>query len=69
VIETKLLGTYRIAAIELKNPKQVYFVRNSGDFVIGINKQTGEVVVSSDLSIFGKDFLGSDFVAQKIPVN
>lgn len=39
IVETKILGTYRISAIELNDPKHVYFVKNSGEFIIGINKE------------------------------
>ena len=34
VIETKLLGTYRIAVMENENPQAMYFVKNSGDFIL-----------------------------------
>ena len=37
VVETKLLGTYRIAVMENLNPKAIYFVKNSGDFILGHN--------------------------------
>jgi glucosamine--fructose-6-phosphate aminotransferase (isomerizing) len=30
IIEEKLLGTYRIAVVEIKNPKSIFFVKNSG---------------------------------------
>ena len=35
VIETKILGTYRMAALETGNPQSVFFVKNSGEFLIG----------------------------------
>ena len=35
VVESKLLGTYRMAALETANPQSVFFVKNSGDFLIG----------------------------------
>jgi len=35
VVETKILGTYRMAALETTNPQSVFFVKNSGDFMIG----------------------------------
>jgi glucosamine 6-phosphate synthetase-like amidotransferase/phosphosugar isomerase protein len=38
IVETKILGTYRISAIELNDPKHILFVKNSGEFIIGQNK-------------------------------
>jgi len=32
VVEQKLLGTYRIAVMEITNPTCILFVKNSGDF-------------------------------------
>jgi glucosamine 6-phosphate synthetase-like amidotransferase/phosphosugar isomerase protein len=53
VVERKLLGTYQISVMENKsNPEVVYFVKNSGDYIIGTGKQNNEVVVSSERSFF-----------------
>lgn len=52
VVEKKLLGTYRIALMELNNPSAIYFVKNSGDFFMGLNKQNTEIVVSSESALF-----------------
>jgi glucosamine 6-phosphate synthetase-like amidotransferase/phosphosugar isomerase protein len=38
VVEKKLLGTYQISVMEKSNPEVVYFVKNSGDFIVGIGK-------------------------------
>ena len=51
VVEQKLLGTYRIALMEMKNPKQLYFVKNSGDFFLGVNKTSTEIIVSTDFEV------------------
>jgi hypothetical protein len=41
-----------MAAIELDKPKQVLFVKNSGEFVIGYSKEDNEIIVTSEGSIF-----------------
>jgi hypothetical protein len=35
IVEQKLLGTYRLAIVQINEPDVVYFVKNSGDFAIG----------------------------------
>jgi glucosamine 6-phosphate synthetase-like amidotransferase/phosphosugar isomerase protein len=52
VVEQKLIGTYRIAIMEVKNPERMIFVKNSGDFVLGLSKNNDELLVSSDSSVF-----------------
>jgi glucosamine 6-phosphate synthetase-like amidotransferase/phosphosugar isomerase protein len=37
LVEHKLLGTYRLAILELENPNTLFLVKNSGDFCIGLN--------------------------------
>ena len=54
VVEQKLIGTYRIAIMEVKNPERMIFVKNSGDFVLGLSKNSDELLVSSDSSVFNK---------------
>lgn len=61
------MGTYRIAAIELNNPKQVYFVKNSGEFIIGQNKEKNNVIVTSNQLVLSD--LGSSFEKIDIPNN
>lgn len=41
-----------MAAIELDKPKQVLFVKNSGEFVLGHSKEDNEIIVSSEGLIF-----------------
>jgi glucosamine 6-phosphate synthetase-like amidotransferase/phosphosugar isomerase protein len=67
IVETKILGTYRISAIELNDPKQIYFVKNSGEFIIGQNKDKTNIIVTSDQSVF-RD-LDSGFEKIDIPNN
>ena len=55
VVEHKLLGTYRLAVIELKNPDALYLVKNSGDFAFAINKSTDQIIVSTDLKLFDQE--------------
>ena len=52
VVEQKLIGTYRIAIMGVKNPERMIFVKNSGDFVLGLSKNNDELLVSSDSSVF-----------------
>jgi len=61
VVESKILGTYRIAAMELASPDNLLFIKNSGDFELGFNKTTSEVVVSSDHKVFEPSNLGHGF--------
>lgn len=35
VIEQKIIGTYRIAVMELEKPDAIYFIKNSGEFALG----------------------------------
>lgn len=67
IVETKILGTYRISAIELNDPKFIYFVKNSGEFIIGQNKEKNNVIVTSDQIVL-RD-LGSSFEKIDIPNN
>lgn len=45
------MGTYRLAILETKNSKNIYFVKNSGDFVIGTSHDKSEVVITTDLNV------------------
>ena len=62
VVECKLIGTYRIAAVATAQPKQAYFVKNSGDFALGKNDE--QVVVSTDESL-----LRNNYQVEQIPDN
>lgn len=69
VVEQKLLGTYRLAIIEISNPESIFFVKNSGDFAIGQNKTNDEIIVTSDLSIFNQDKMRQKYQITQIPNN
>lgn len=69
MVEKKLLGTYRIAVMEMHNPEAIYFVKNSGDFTIGHEKGNNEIIVSSDSSLFAQEDLKHRFQQIKIPNN
>lgn len=61
VVEQKLLGTYRLAIIEMANPDSVFFVKNSGDFALAQSKANDEILISSDLKLFEQQTLKSGF--------
>lgn len=55
IIEQMILGTFRITVMETKQPKFMYFAKNVGDFIIGTNEDSSEIIVSSDLAILKED--------------
>lgn len=67
IVEQKILGTYRFAAIEIKNPKCIYFVKNSGDFIIGTNSDKSEVIVSTDINVLNIENIKDKFINTHIP--
>lgn len=69
VVEIKLLGTYRIAAMETNDAKVMYLVKNSGEFGLGLSKDNNELIVSSDMEIFSSKYLGQTFNQVVIPDN
>ena len=50
VIEKKLMGTWKLAVLPLENPNQIYFVKNSGEFIVG--KTDKAVVISTEEILF-----------------
>jgi glucosamine 6-phosphate synthetase-like amidotransferase/phosphosugar isomerase protein len=60
VVEQKIMGTYRFAVVQTKDAKSIFFVKNSGDFVIGTNADKSEVVVSTDLNVLSAKNKGID---------
>ena len=50
VIEKKLMGTWKLAVMPLENPDILYFVKNSGEFIIG--QVPGSIIVSTEESLF-----------------
>lgn len=63
VIGQKLLGTYRIAAMELSKPNNILFTKNSGDFFICTSKLNNEVILSSESSLFNTKSIRDNFNA------
>ena len=51
ILEQKMLGTFRLTVLETNKPKFMYFAKNVGDFIIGTNADSSEIVVSSDAAI------------------
>ena len=49
------MGTFRLTVMETNQPKFMYFVKNVGDFIIGTNEDSSEIVVSSDSAILKED--------------
>jgi glucosamine 6-phosphate synthetase-like amidotransferase/phosphosugar isomerase protein len=50
VVEKKLMGTWKLAMVNLNNPSEVYLTKNSGDFILG--KSNSEIIVTSDAQFF-----------------
>lgn len=55
--------------MEKTNPQVIYFVKNSGDYIIGVGKQNNEVVVTSERSLFLQEEIKQRFHATQIPNN
>ncbi len=50
VVEKKLMGTWKLAVVSTEAPDHIYFVKNSGDFILG--KTENAIVVSSTDILF-----------------
>ena len=46
LVESKLIGTWRLAVIPVNNPNLIYFTKNAGQFFIG--KSDSSIVICSD---------------------
>ena len=53
VVEKKLMGTWKLAVMSIDHPELIYFVKNSGEIIIG--KTANSVIVSSEEIVFGED--------------
>lgn len=53
VVEKKLMGTWKLAVISIDHPEVIYFVKNSGEILIG--KTGNSVIVSSEEIVFGEE--------------
>lgn len=70
VIGQKLLGTYRLAAMELDKPDNMLFIKNSGDLFMSTSKSTNEIILSSESSLFSDKDIRKHFDVQiAIPNN
>jgi glucosamine--fructose-6-phosphate aminotransferase (isomerizing) len=49
LVEKKLIGTWRMAIVPVKEPNLIYFIKNAGQFFIGKSEES--VVVCSDQEI------------------
>jgi len=49
LVETKLMGTWRMAIVPVKEPNLIYFIKNAGQFFIG--RSDNSIVVCSDQEI------------------
>lgn len=47
VVERKLMGTWKLAVLPLADPSTLYFVKNSGDFILA-QTPTSLLVTSAD---------------------
>jgi glucosamine 6-phosphate synthetase-like amidotransferase/phosphosugar isomerase protein len=52
VIETKLLGTWKMAVMEVDNPDKIYFVKNSGTMILGVSEGRDQALITTDSSLF-----------------
>lgn len=70
VIGQKLLGTYRLAAMELNKPQNILFIKNSGDLFMSTSKTNNEIILSSESSLFSEQEIRKHFDVQiAIPNN
>ena len=52
LIETKLIGTWRLAIILTAEPNKIYVTKNAGPLFMG--KSSGSIVICSDQSILNE---------------
>jgi glucosamine 6-phosphate synthetase-like amidotransferase/phosphosugar isomerase protein len=52
IVETKLMGTWKLAVMPLDHPDHLYFVKNSGEIIIGTLSDKKAVVVSTEADLF-----------------
>jgi glucosamine 6-phosphate synthetase-like amidotransferase/phosphosugar isomerase protein len=57
VVETKLMGTWKMVVMATDKPDRIYFVKNSGDFILG-KTDNSVVVTSEDILFEDKQFVG-----------
>jgi len=65
LIETKLIGTWRLAIVLTAEPDKLYVTKNAGPLFMG--KSEGKIVICSDQSILNEQ--ASNFTFSKLRVN
>ena len=50
VVEKKLMGTWKLAVLPLQESDHIYFVKNSGEFIVGQTDKS--IVVCTEEGIF-----------------
>ena len=69
VVERKIMGTWKLAVMPLDKPDHLYFVKNSGDFIIGEIPDKKAVVVSTEEVLFRESPELKITSLQKVPNN
>ena len=60
------MGTWKLAVVPLDNPRNIYFVKNSGEFILG--KSVKSIIVSSSEALFDESAI-EGLQIEKIPNN
>ena len=63
------MGTFRFTVLETNKPKFMYFAKNVGDFIIGTNADSTEIVVSSDAAILKEANTEQKFTQRQLQDN
>lgn len=49
LVETKLLGTWKLAFMPLNNPQNLFFTKNAGEMILGTNDDYAVVTTGEGL--------------------
>jgi glucosamine 6-phosphate synthetase-like amidotransferase/phosphosugar isomerase protein len=52
IVEKKLMGTWKLAVMPLEQPDHIFFVKNSGEIIIGQVPDQNTVIVSTEEVLF-----------------
>ena len=63
------MGTWKLAVMPIDNPDHLYFVKNSGEFVIGQLEGSRAVVVSTEEALFKQSLDLKCSKVEKVPNN
>jgi glucosamine--fructose-6-phosphate aminotransferase (isomerizing) len=69
VVERKLMGTWKLAVMPLDKPDHLYFVKNSGEIIIGQLLEQKAVIVSTEEVLFKESPELAGIKYEKIPNN